>query len=59
MNKRTQNFIRDFDKLLEKYDMDIDTDNTGQILLYTGLMFDENNNVVPWQDPDDVDANNE
>lgn len=28
----------------------VEVDNMGQIVLYTGLMFDENDNVVPWKE---------
>ena len=28
-----------------------DKDNTGQIVIYTGLMRDQNDNIVAWKDP--------
>jgi hypothetical protein len=27
-----------------------DTDGCGQIVVYTGLMYDEEGNIVPWKD---------
>ena len=27
-----------------------DTDNYGQIVVYTGLMYDDEGNIVPWKD---------
>ena len=27
-----------------------DTDNTGQIVIYTGLMYDKDGKIVPWED---------
>jgi len=35
-------------KYLSSSRCSVEVDNTGQIVLYTGLMFDENSNVVPW-----------
>lgn len=53
MTKEKESFIKDFAKFLDKHDLGVETDNTGQIVLYTGLMFDENNRLVPWKDSDE------
>lgn len=30
-------------------------DNGGQIVIYTGMMYDDEGNIVPWRDPGESD----
>lgn len=38
-----------------KWDGSYETDNTGQIVIYTAMMLDDDDNIVPWEDPDEND----
>ncbi len=48
MSKRDKEII----KFIQKYDGG-ETDNYGQIVIYTGMMYDENGNIVPFKNPED------
>lgn len=39
-----------------KWDGSYETDDTGQIVIYTAMMLDDDDNIVPWEDPDDDDS---
>jgi len=42
-------YTNDIISLITKHGCE-DTDNTGQIVIYTGLMYDEDGKIVPWED---------
>jgi|LauGreDrversion4_2_1035121.scaffolds.fasta_scaffold15186_7 hypothetical protein len=48
--KKTRALIDAWIKFINDNDIDIETDNYGQIVIYTGLMFDKDGSVVPFQD---------
>jgi hypothetical protein len=48
MTKEDQDLIR----LIAKYGFE-ETDNDGQIVIYTGLMYDENNKIVKFRRKDE------
>ncbi len=41
---------KEFWKIVDKYGWSVETDNEGQIVLYTGLMFSDENEITPWVD---------
>jgi hypothetical protein len=44
--------------IVNKYGWSVETDNSGQIVLYTGLMFDsENDNIVKFVDQEEIQTN--
>ena len=45
-------FSKDIIAFIKKYGCE-DTDNYGQIVIYTGLMYDKDDNIVQWKDKDD------
>jgi hypothetical protein len=42
-------YTTDIITLINKHGCD-DMDNYGQIVIYTGLMYDEDGKIVPWKD---------
>jgi hypothetical protein len=48
--KKTRARIDAWIKFIKDNDIDIETDNYGQIVIYTGLMFDKDGSFVPFQD---------
>lgn len=46
-----------FNAAVTLLDGSVETDNYGQIVIYTGLMYDESEkNVVPWKEPNEKDS---
>jgi hypothetical protein len=43
-------FIADLNKLLTKHDIGMEFDNSGQVVIYTGLMLNDQDELVPWED---------
>lgn len=45
-------------KMIEfiNWDGSEETDNSGQIVIYTGMMFNDNGDIVPWVDSDENDS---
>ena len=46
---------RNFSAAIQFLQGSVEVDNYGQIVIYTGLMFDKQENVVPWSDEEDTD----
>lgn len=42
-------YTSDIINFIRKYGVE-PTDNYGQIVIYTGMMYDENGDIVPWKD---------
>lgn len=51
METDMDDFNKDIIAFIKKYGCE-DTDNYGQIVIYTGLMYDEDDNIVQWKDGD-------
>jgi len=43
------NYTIDITRFVKKHGVE-DTDNCGQIVVYTGLMYDDEGNIVLWKD---------
>jgi len=55
-NKELQNLRNQmFNSAIELLHGAVEEDNSGQIVIYTGLMFDKEGNVVPWTDEENTD----
>ena len=55
-NKELQNLRNQmFNSAIELLQGAVEEDNSGQIVIYTGLMFDKQGNVVPWTDEENTD----
>jgi len=55
-NKELQNLRNQmFNSAIELLHGAVEEDNSGQIVIYTGLMFDKQGNVVPWTDEENTD----
>ena len=55
-NKELQNLRNQaFNCAIELLQGAVEEDNSGQIVIYTGLMFDKQGNVVPWTDEENTD----
>lgn len=50
MDEETKAYISAWCKFINDNDIPIEKDNYGQIVIYTGLMFDKDGSVVPFQD---------
>jgi hypothetical protein len=50
-----QKSYQDMIDFIDKY-WDGDTDNSGQIIIYTSMMEDDDGNIVPWVDRFDEDT---
>jgi len=48
-------YAKDITRFIHKYGEE-ETDNYGQIVIYTGMMYDENGDVVPWEASDEREA---
>lgn len=55
MSNPTPSQLKRLAKIIDELGFSVETDNTGQVVLYTGLMFDENEELVEWVDEDDLD----
>jgi hypothetical protein len=60
MSNPTPSQLKRLAKIIDELGFSVETDNTGQVVLYTGLMFDENEELVEWvddgeEDDDDTD----
>jgi len=54
-NKKLQNLRNQaFTCAIELLQGAVEEDNSGQIVIYTGLMFDKEGNVVPWTDEENI-----
>ena len=49
--------MKDIEAFCDKHGCVIETDNYGQIIIYTGMMFDENDNVIPFRHEDEEENN--
>jgi hypothetical protein len=47
-----KDFAKDLNAFAEKHGCEIATDNYGQIIVYTGMMLDENGHPIPFSDPE-------
>ena len=55
-NKELQNLRNQmFNSAIELLQGAVEEDNSGQIVIYTGLMFDKEGNVLPWTDEENTD----
>jgi hypothetical protein len=55
-NKELQNLRNQaFNCAIELLQGAVEEDNSGQIVIYTGLMFDKQGNVLPWTDEENTD----
>jgi hypothetical protein len=52
MSNPTPSQLKRLAKIIDELGFSVETDNTGQVVLYTGLMFDENEELVEWEDQD-------
>lgn len=52
MSNPTPSQLKRLAKIIDELGFAVETDNTGQVVLYTGLMFDENEQLVEWEDQD-------
>ena len=52
MPNPTPSQLKRLAKIIDELGFSVETDNTGQVVLYTGLMFDENEELVEWEDQD-------
>lgn len=48
--KEIKKFVKDLEKFVEKHGCSIETDNYGQIVIYTGMMQDDDGTVTPYKD---------
>ena len=48
-NLHMSDFTNDIITIITKHGCE-DIDSTGQIVIYTGLMYDEDGKIVPWED---------
>jgi len=55
MSNPTPSQLKRLAKIIDELGFSVETDNTGQVVLYTGLMFDENEELVEWVDEEDLD----
>lgn len=46
-----EKFVKDLNKFVEKYGCSVEKDNDGQIVIYTGMMKDDDGNVIPFLHP--------
>lgn len=55
-NKELQNLRNQmFNSAIELLQGAVEEDNSGQIVIYTGMMYDKRGNVVPWTDEENTD----
>ena len=52
MSNPTPSQLKRLAKIIDELGVAVEKDNTGQVVLYTGLMFDENEQLVAWEDQD-------
>jgi hypothetical protein len=52
MSNPTPSQLKRLAKIIDELGFAVEKDNTGQVVLYTGLMFDENEQLVAWEDQD-------
>jgi hypothetical protein len=52
MSNPTPSQLKRLAKIIDELGFSVETDNTGQVVLYTGLMFGENGELVRWVDQD-------
>jgi hypothetical protein len=55
MSNPTPSQLKRLAKIIDELGFSVETDNTGQVVLYTGLMFGENGELVRWVDEEDLD----
>ena len=52
MSNPTPSQLKRLAKIIDELGFAVEKDNTGQVVLYTGLMFDENEQLVALEDQD-------
>ncbi len=55
MSNPTPSQLKRLAKIIDELGFSVETDKKGQVVLYTGLMFDENEELVEWVDEEDLD----
>ena len=53
LSKKDIAYIKALCKFVNDHGPAVETDNTGQIVIYTSLMYDEDDNIVPFVDQDE------
>ena len=48
--KKIKKFVKDLEKFEEKHGCSVERDNYGQIVIYTGMMQDDDGTVTPYKD---------